>query len=63
MVVTPEFVPVLEVINNDVGNQFELLDEDCADVVSEDFGFDEVDALELDNGLNVEVGNWPILVT
>lgn len=63
LVVTPEPVLVLEVINNDVGNQFEVLDEDCPDVVDEVFDFDLVDALELDNGLKVEVGNWPMLVT
>lgn len=55
--VTPEPVLELEVISNDVGNQFEVLDEDCPDVVDEVFDFDLVDALELDNGLKVEVGN------
>lgn len=55
--VIPESVLVLEVINNDVGSQFEVLDEDCTYVVDEDFGFDVVAALELANGLKVEVGN------
>lgn len=53
--VIPEPVLVLEVINNDVGNQFAVLDEDASDV--EDDDFDLVDSLELVNGLKVEVGN------
>lgn len=61
LVVIPEPVLVLEVINNDVGNQFAVLDEDASDV--EDDDFDLVDSLELVNGLKVEVGNWPMLRT